>query len=499
MTVVDVLVQTNPEIFATVTGGTPGPPGPSGTSVNIVGSVPNAADLPDDLGPDDAGDGSLTDNDGHLHVWDGDSWTDVGSIQGPPGSTGPAGPIGATGPAGAAGTPGSTGPAGAQGPKGDKGDTGAQGIQGVQGVTGAQGNPGTPGATGSQGPQGNPGTAGAQGPAGPGVPPGGTINQVLGKTSNADYATSWRDDVVGSGGGGGITTEDAVDAVAAALVAGNNIDVTYNDAANTITIDVEPLVTGDIAGLDTALTGKADAAATTTALAGKQPIDADLTAIAALAQANGSVIQSNGTAWVAATPATVKTSLALTKADVGLSAVDNTADASKPVSTAQAAADALAAPKTTTIATTAPLSGGGDLSANRTLTLLDGGVTNTKLANAAASTFKGNNTGAAAVPVDMTVAQAKTLLALSKSDVGLANVDNTSDSTKNSAAATLTNKTIALGSNTVTGTLAQLNTAISDADVPAALNGLTGIWIGTQAQYTALGTYVGTVLYAITP
>lgn len=30
------------------------------------------------------------------------------------------------------------------------------------------------------------------------MPTGGTTNQVLGKTSNADYATSWRDDVSGA-------------------------------------------------------------------------------------------------------------------------------------------------------------------------------------------------------------------------------------------------------------------------------------------------------------
>lgn len=71
-----------------------------------------------------------------------------------------------------------------------------------------------------------------------------------------------------------------------------------------------------------------------TAVATKQPLDADLTAIAALAQANGSVIQSNGTAWTAATPAALKTSLTLTKTDVGLANVDNTSDTAKPVSTA---------------------------------------------------------------------------------------------------------------------------------------------------------------------
>jgi len=55
-------------------------------------------------------------------------------------------------------------------------------------------------------------------------------------------------------------------------------------------------------------------------------------------------------------------------------------------------------------------------------------------------------------------------VALDKTDVGLSNVDNTSDATKNAAVATLTNKTISLGSNTVSGTTAQFNSALSDAD-----------------------------------
>jgi hypothetical protein len=55
-------------------------------------------------------------------------------------------------------------------------------------------------------------------------------------------------------------------------------------------------------------------------------------------------------------------------------------------------------------------------------------------------------------------------VSLNKSDVGLGNVDNTSDATKNAASATLTNKTISLASNTLTGTVAQFNTALSDGD-----------------------------------
>lgn len=65
-----------------------------------------------------------------------------------------------------------------------------------------------------------------------------------------------------------------------------------------------------------------------------------------------------------------------------------------------------------------------------------------------------------------TVAQYKTDLALTKSDVGLGNVDNTSDSTKNSASVALTNKDLTSGTNTfptlnqnTTGSAAKWTTA----------------------------------------
>ncbi len=48
-----------------------------------------------------------------------------------------------------------------------------------------------------------------------------------------------------------------------------------------------------------------------------------------------------------------------------------------------------------------------------------------------------------------TLAQLKTDMVFVKNDVGLGNVDNTSDATKNASSATLTNKTIAFDANTI--------------------------------------------------
>lgn len=75
--------------------------------------------------------------------------------------------------------------------------------------------------------------------------------------------------------------------------------------------------------------------ATQAALDAKQASDADLTTIAGLSPSNDDLLQRVAGAWAARTPAQVKTSLALVKGDVGLGSVDNTADADKPVSTAQ--------------------------------------------------------------------------------------------------------------------------------------------------------------------
>jgi len=113
--------------------------------------------------------------------------------------------------------------------------------------------------------------------------------------------------------------------------------------------------------------GGTAASPTVPGLAGKQAASGDLTSIAALTPADNDLLQRKSGAWTNRTPAQVKTDLSLTKSDVGLGNVDNTSDANKPVSTAAQTALDAKADKTTTVSAGAGLTGGGDLSANRTL------------------------------------------------------------------------------------------------------------------------------------
>ena len=62
-----------------------GPAGADGTSVIIKGTVSDIGQLPST--GNTAGDSYILSTNGHLYVWTGSVWTDVGQIQGPPGST----------------------------------------------------------------------------------------------------------------------------------------------------------------------------------------------------------------------------------------------------------------------------------------------------------------------------------------------------------------------------------------------------------------------------
>lgn len=102
------------------------------------------------------------------------------------------------------------------------------------------------------------------------------------------------------------------------------------------------LVKSDISGIsnvdNTSDVAKPLSTAAITALAGKQPFDQDLTDIAAIAPADGDVIQRVGASWTSRTMTQMKAALSLVKGDVGLGNVDNTSDLGKPISIAQQAA-----------------------------------------------------------------------------------------------------------------------------------------------------------------
>lgn len=135
--------------------------GNDGTSVTIKGSVATVASLP--TTGNVSGDGWVTQNDGHLHVWDGTAFNDVGLVRGPKGDKGDKGDQGIqgvpgvkgdqglTGLQGVKGDTGEQGPIGLTGAKGDKGDQGIQGIQGIKGDQGIQGPIGVTGAKGADG------------------------------------------------------------------------------------------------------------------------------------------------------------------------------------------------------------------------------------------------------------------------------------------------------------------------------------------------------------
>ena len=78
-------------------------------------------------------------------------------------------------------------------------------------------------------------------------------------------------------------------------------------------------------------------------------------------------------------------------------------------------------------------------------------VANTDLANMATKTYKGRTSATTGVPEDVPIATLKTDLNLVKADVGLANVDNTSDANKPVSTATTT--ALGLKQNTITVSL----------------------------------------------
>lgn len=76
-------------------------------------------------------------------------------------------------------------------------------------------------------------------------------------------------------GSGSLSAEDVRDIIGSALVAGNNIDITVNDALDTITIDVEALSSADISDFDSASDSRISAVVTAAFINALTGVDAD--------------------------------------------------------------------------------------------------------------------------------------------------------------------------------------------------------------------------------
>jgi hypothetical protein len=214
---------------------------------------------------------------------------------------------------------------------------------------------------------------------------------------------------------------------------------------------------------NTADSAKPVSVAAQAALDGKQPLDSDLTAIAALASANDSVMQRKAGAWTGRTPAQLKTDLVLTKTDVGLGNVDNTADSAKPVSTAtQTALDGKQ-----------PLD--SDLTALAALAPADDTLVQRK----------------AGAWVARTPAQVKTDLVLVKGDVGLGSVDNTSDTGKPVSTAQAAAIAAAVAGLATTGYVDAGDTATLAAAITKALIDAKGDLLAGTADNTVARVAVG--------
>lgn len=68
--------------------GAAGAPGLPGTSITYIATVPHLGDLPTTLTVADKGKAYVVNDSGHMYVWQGASWQDVGQMRGPQGPQG---------------------------------------------------------------------------------------------------------------------------------------------------------------------------------------------------------------------------------------------------------------------------------------------------------------------------------------------------------------------------------------------------------------------------
>lgn len=377
-----------------------------------------------------------------------------------PGNPGPSGPDGPAGP------PGPTGDQGPQGPKGDKGDTGLQGPQGSTGPQGIQGAQGPTGNTGPTGPKGDTGSTGPTGSQGPKGDPGATGPTGPQGLTGSTGPKGDKGDTGATGPPGGVNsvnTRTGDITLAKADVGLGSVDNT-SDAT-------KPISTATQAALNTK-----EATANKGAANGYAPLDGNsLVPPAYLPSYVDDVLEY---ANLAGFPGTGESGKIYTALDTGkiyrwggsayveISPSPGSTDAVPEGSTNKYYTDARAdarvvagitgkADKTTTVSAGTGLTGGGDLSANRSLAVAYG--------TTAGTAAQGNDTRLSdtRTPTDNTVTDAKIPTG--------ANINPTK-----------------LGTGRVLGSVNGTATSLT-------------LWTGTQAQYDAIVTKDANTVYAVTP
>lgn len=276
----------------------------------------------------------------------GSQVVDLTLPQGATGPTGISGPTGLTGSGGLQGLTGATGSTGATGPTGSTGLTGSTGPAGSNGTNGAIGPTGPQGTIGNAGPQGTQGIQGATGPAGASGSGTGDMLKTDNLVGLANYATARTN----MGLGNVTNTSDADKPVSTAQAAANiavgtaaaTDATTKANAAQAAAIAASAPVAHVGSGGTTHANVVAAGAAGFMAGADKTKLDGIATGATANSADVTLLARANHTGTQPASTITGLVAVATSgaKADVGLGNVDNTSDASKPVSTAQAAADA---------------------------------------------------------------------------------------------------------------------------------------------------------------
>ena len=119
-----------------------------------------------------------------------------------------------------------------------------------------------------------------------------------------------------------------------------------------------------------------------------------------------------------------------------------------------------------------------------TLAVPTAGIANANLANIAANSIKGNNTGAPAVPLDLTAAQTKALLAITMSDITGDAAIASSGSASDLTAGTVPAARMPALTGPITSTVGTVGTAVTN-------NAITNAMLAQMATLTVKGNNTG--------